>query len=31
MDVINDRFVSSDQPLLAASLKLLGEVLTDPA
>lgn len=30
MDVINDRFVSSDQPLLAASLKLLGEVVTDP-
>ncbi|QYR19715.1 insulinase family protein [Paenibacillus sp. sptzw28] len=31
MDVINDRFVSSNQPLLASSLKLLGEVLTDPA
>ena len=31
MDVINDRFVSSDQPLLSSSLKLLGEVLTDPA
>lgn len=30
MDVINDRFVSSDQPLLGASLKLLGEVVTDP-
>jgi predicted Zn-dependent peptidase len=30
MDVINDRFVSSNRPLLAASLKLLGEVLTDP-
>ncbi|MCQ6557854.1 EF-P 5-aminopentanol modification-associated protein YfmF [Paenibacillus mendelii] len=31
MDVINDRFVSFDKPLLAESLKLLGEVLTDPA
>lgn len=31
MDVINDRFVSSTTPLLSASLKLLGEVLTDPA
>ncbi|GGD67827.1 EF-P 5-aminopentanol modification-associated protein YfmF [Paenibacillus nasutitermitis] len=31
MDVINDRFVSSDQPLLASSLKFLGEVLTAPA
>ena len=31
MDVINDRFVSSEQPLLSSSLKLLGEVLTDPA
>ncbi|SFI52051.1 Predicted Zn-dependent peptidase [Paenibacillus sp. UNC496MF] len=30
MDVINDRFVSSDRPLLAASLQLLGEVVTDP-
>ncbi|REE94483.1 putative Zn-dependent peptidase [Paenibacillus taihuensis] len=30
MDVINDRFVSSNQPLLAQSLKLLGEVLTEP-
>ncbi|WP_219836721.1 EF-P 5-aminopentanol modification-associated protein YfmF [Paenibacillus sp. R14(2021)] len=30
MDVINDRFVSSNQPLLAASLKLLGEVVTEP-
>ncbi|SEN34736.1 EF-P 5-aminopentanol modification-associated protein YfmF [Paenibacillus sp. OV219] len=30
MDVINDKFVSSNQPLLAASLKLLGEVLTEP-
>ncbi|MBW7457327.1 EF-P 5-aminopentanol modification-associated protein YfmF [Paenibacillus sepulcri] len=31
MDVINDRFVSSEQPLLASSLKFLGEVLTAPA
>ncbi|BBH20808.1 putative inactive metalloprotease YmfF [Paenibacillus baekrokdamisoli] len=31
MDVINDRFVSSEQPLLSSSLKLLGEVLTEPA
>lgn len=31
MDVINDRFVSSNEPLLSSSLKLLGEVLTDPA
>lgn len=31
MDVINDRFVSANQPLLSSSLKLLGEVLTDPA
>nr|WP_238590745.1 pitrilysin family protein [Paenibacillus beijingensis] len=31
MDVINDRFVSSEQSLLAASLKLLGEVVTEPA
>nr|WP_274651488.1 pitrilysin family protein [Paenibacillus humicola] len=30
MDVINDRFVSSNQPLLLSSLKLLGEVVTDP-
>ncbi|WP_051251049.1 EF-P 5-aminopentanol modification-associated protein YfmF [Paenibacillus harenae] len=30
MDVINDRFVSSDTPLLAASLQFLGDVLTDP-
>ncbi|MBP3965193.1 EF-P 5-aminopentanol modification-associated protein YfmF [Paenibacillus lignilyticus] len=30
MDVINDRFVSSEQPLLGESLKLLGEVLTEP-
>ncbi|MBB3109456.1 putative Zn-dependent peptidase [Paenibacillus phyllosphaerae] len=31
LDVINDRFVSSDQPLLSESLQLLGEVLTAPA
>ncbi|MFC5648960.1 EF-P 5-aminopentanol modification-associated protein YfmF [Paenibacillus solisilvae] len=31
MDVINDRFVSSNQPLLSSSLRLLGEVLTSPA
>lgn len=30
MDVINDQFVSSDTPLLGASLQLLGEVVTDP-
>ncbi|SFE17700.1 Predicted Zn-dependent peptidase [Paenibacillus algorifonticola] len=30
MDVINDQFVSSNTPLLAASLGLLGEVLTEP-
>ena len=30
MDVINDRFVSSDQSLLAASIGFLGDVLTDP-
>lgn len=30
MDVINDRFVSSNQSLLAASIGFLGEVLTDP-
>jgi predicted Zn-dependent peptidase len=30
MDVINDRFVSSDTPLLATSLQFLGDVLTDP-
>ncbi|WP_042160600.1 EF-P 5-aminopentanol modification-associated protein YfmF [Paenibacillus gorillae] len=30
MDVINDQFVSSNSPLLDASLKLLGEVVTDP-
>ncbi|WP_338556046.1 pitrilysin family protein [Paenibacillus sp. KS-LC4] len=30
LDVINDQFVSSDTPLLAASLGLLGEVLTEP-
>ncbi|MFF2482587.1 EF-P 5-aminopentanol modification-associated protein YfmF [Paenibacillus sp. NPDC058071] len=30
MDVINDRFVSSNTSLLAESLKLLGEVVTDP-
>lgn len=30
MDVINDRFVSSDTSLLAASLQFLGDVLTDP-
>ncbi|MFC4103504.1 EF-P 5-aminopentanol modification-associated protein YfmF [Paenibacillus xanthanilyticus] len=31
MDVINDKFVSADQPLLAESLKLLGEIVTAPA
>ncbi|MCF2942370.1 insulinase family protein [Paenibacillus tarimensis] len=31
MDVIHDRFVSSDESLLAASLRFLGEVVTDPA
>ncbi|MFB9329762.1 EF-P 5-aminopentanol modification-associated protein YfmF [Paenibacillus aurantiacus] len=31
MDVINDKFVSADQPLLAESLQLLGEVVTAPA
>ncbi|MFC4775330.1 EF-P 5-aminopentanol modification-associated protein YfmF [Paenibacillus sp. GCM10023252] len=31
MDVINDRFVTSNTPLLAESIKLLGEVLTSPA
>lgn len=31
MDVINDRFVRSPQSLLAASLGLLGEVVTEPA
>ena len=31
MDVINDQFVSSGTPLLAAALKLLGEIVTDPA
>ncbi|WP_341282530.1 pitrilysin family protein [Paenibacillus sp. FSL H8-0537] len=30
MDVINDQFVAADTPLLAASLGLLGEVLTEP-
>lgn len=30
MDVINDQFVSSDTPLLADSLKFLGEVVTKP-
>lgn len=30
MDVINDKFVSSDTSLLAESLKFVGEVLTDP-
>ncbi|GGG80342.1 EF-P 5-aminopentanol modification-associated protein YfmF [Paenibacillus radicis (ex Gao et al. 2016)] len=30
MDVINDKFVASSSPLLDASLKLLGEVVTDP-
>nr|WP_156280970.1 pitrilysin family protein [Paenibacillus sp. NEAU-GSW1] len=30
MDVINDQFVSSNSPLLDESLKLLGEVITDP-
>jgi predicted Zn-dependent peptidase len=30
MDVINDRFVSSEQSMLAASLQFLGDVLTDP-
>ncbi|MEK3882202.1 pitrilysin family protein [Paenibacillus sp. PL2-23] len=30
MDVINDRFVSSEHSLLAASIGFLGEVLTEP-
>lgn len=30
MDVINDRFISSEQSMLAASLQFLGDVLTDP-
>jgi predicted Zn-dependent peptidase len=30
MDVINDEFVSSNTPLLAESLRFLGDVLTDP-
>ena len=30
MDVINDQFVSSESSLLEASLKFVGEVLTDP-
>lgn len=30
MDVINDKFVSADTPLLAASIQFLGDVLTDP-
>jgi len=31
LDMINDRFVSTDSSLLAAALRLLGEVLTKPA
>lgn len=31
MDVINDRFVSSNKSLLASSMEFLGEVVTDPA
>ncbi len=31
MDVINDRFVAAEQSLLAASMKLLGEAVTQPA
>ncbi|MGG4034551.1 pitrilysin family protein [Paenibacillus cisolokensis] len=31
MDVINDQFVSSDRSLLEAAMRLLGEVLTEPA
>ncbi|CAM3932822.1 insulinase family protein [Paenibacillus alkaliterrae] len=30
MDVINEKFVSSNQSLLAASLHFLGDVITDP-
>ncbi|MBD2870675.1 EF-P 5-aminopentanol modification-associated protein YfmF [Paenibacillus arenilitoris] len=30
MDIINDRFVSANTPLLAASLQFLGDVVTDP-
>ncbi|MDQ6419193.1 pitrilysin family protein [Paenibacillus sp. LHD-117] len=30
MDVINDRFVSSEQSLLASSLRFLGDVVTNP-
>jgi len=31
MDVINDRFVSANKPLLAESISFLGEVVTSPA
>ncbi|SDT47252.1 Predicted Zn-dependent peptidase [Paenibacillaceae bacterium GAS479] len=31
MDVINDRFVSGTEPLLARSMKFLGEAVTAPA
>ncbi len=31
LDMINDRFVSTDTPLLQAALRFLGEVLTMPA
>ncbi|GFN31831.1 EF-P 5-aminopentanol modification-associated protein YfmF [Paenibacillus xylaniclasticus] len=31
MDVINDVFVKTDQSLLAASLRYMGEVVTEPA
>lgn len=31
MDVINDRFVNTDQSLLAQSMKFLGEAVTAPA
>jgi predicted Zn-dependent peptidase len=31
MDVINDRFVATDDSLLAAALRFLGEVVTRPA
>jgi len=31
MDVINDRFVSANKPLLAESINFLGEVVTSPA
>ncbi|MVO99094.1 EF-P 5-aminopentanol modification-associated protein YfmF [Paenibacillus lutrae] len=30
MDIINDRFVSSDEPLLEQALHFLGEVITKP-